>query len=178
MRTILNFILLWGIIIGHMGSFAQEVSIKEEMLSLETYGYGKPNPVPILAENPKIYPYFKFEEYEHESKKKDWKVVGALQNDADLVKLMDDDPNTFWATDENASNSNEITLDLGASHTLTGFSYWPIQERYPFGIITKYDFLVSQDNRTWKSVSKGEFSNVVNNRIEQRLWKWYRSTML
>ena len=101
--------------------------------------------------------------------KKDWKVVGALQNDADLVKLMDDDPNTFWATDENASNSNEITIDLGASHTLTGFSYWPIQERYPFGIITKYDFLVSQDNRTWKSVSKGEFSNVVNNRIEQKI---------
>ncbi|MDC6361687.1 MULTISPECIES: alpha-L-fucosidase [Flavobacteriaceae] len=101
--------------------------------------------------------------------KKDWKVVGALENNADVVKLMDEDPYTFWATDKDSSDINEITIDLGASHTLTGFSYWPIQERYPFGMITKYEFLVSQDNRTWKSASKGEFGNVFNNRIEQKV---------
>jgi len=101
--------------------------------------------------------------------KKDWKVVGALENNADVVKLMDEDPYTFWATDKDASDINEITIDLGASHTLTGFSYWPIQERYPFGMITKYEFLVSPDNRTWKSATKGEFGNVFNNRIEQKV---------
>ncbi len=65
---------------------AQSVTIKEELKSLDTYGFGKPNPVPILAENPKIFPYFKFEEYEHTPKKKDWKVV-TLEND--YIKVME-----------------------------------------------------------------------------------------
>lgn len=60
-----------------------------------------------------------------------------------------------------------MVIDLGAEYELEGFSYWPIQERYPFGIITKYEFSVSTDNRSWRLVAEGEFSNVVNNRIEQ-----------
>ena len=42
-----------------------------------------------------------------------------------------------------------------------------MQERYPFGIITDYEFSVSTDGRNWKTVAEGEFGNVVNHRIEQ-----------
>jgi len=35
--------------------------------------------------------------------------------------------------------------------------------------ITDYEFSVSSNATDWKSVAKGEFGNVVNNRIEQRV---------
>ena len=74
---ILIFILL---LLFFKTAISQSALIKEEAMSLDTYGFGKPNPVPILKDNPKIYPYFKFEEYEHDSKKKDWQVV-TLENE-------------------------------------------------------------------------------------------------
>ncbi len=83
--------------------------------------------------------------------------------------MIDEDPHTFWATDEGVKNPQEVVIDLGKTYELIGFSYWPNQERYPFGIITNYDFSVSTNNKNWKSVAKGEFGNIVNNRIEQTI---------
>ena len=42
-----------------------------------------------------------------------------------------------------------------------------MQGRWPKGIISHYEFLVSEDNKLWISVSKGEFGNIKNNPIEQ-----------
>lgn len=64
--------------------YSQSATISEETISVDTYYFSDPNPVPILADNPKIYPYFKFEGYEHQPTKKDWKIV-TLEND--YVKL-------------------------------------------------------------------------------------------
>ncbi|MGI9552673.1 MAG: DUF5107 domain-containing protein, partial [Aurantibacter sp.] len=80
-------------------AFAQDVTIKEEIMALDTYGFGKPNPVPILAENPKIFPYYKFEEYEHESKKSDWKVV-TLENDYIKVFVLPEIGGKVWGAIE------------------------------------------------------------------------------
>jgi len=102
--------------------------------------------------------------------KKEWKVLvpkASKTEEADL--MIDEDPKSFWATPENGIANPEIVLDLGRQYQLKGFTYWPNQERYPFGIITNYEFYVSLDNRNWKMVSKGEFANVVNSRIEQRI---------
>ena len=81
---------------------AQSVTIKEELKSLDTYGFGKPNPVPILAENPKIFPYFKFEEYEHTPKKKDWKVV-TLENDYIKVMVLPEIGGKVWGAIEKST---------------------------------------------------------------------------
>lgn len=81
---------------------AQSVSIKEESLPLSTYGFGKPNPVPILAENPKIYPYFKFEEYEHVSEIKNWKVV-TLENDYIKVFVLPEIGGKVWGAIEKST---------------------------------------------------------------------------
>lgn len=70
MRTRIQIIVVLFLSGLYCSVTAQSISIKEEILSLETYGFGEPNPVPISAENPKIFPYFKFEEYEHTSKSK------------------------------------------------------------------------------------------------------------
>lgn len=103
--------------------------------------------------------------------KKEWHLIAATSgNLEDAEKLMDGNPDTFWATDKEDQKTPEITIDLGKSFGLTGFTYWPIQTRYPFGIITHYEFLVSVDNKNWKTAAKGEFGNVVNNRIEQKVF--------
>jgi alpha-L-fucosidase len=103
--------------------------------------------------------------------KKKWKVVSVSSGDiAEAGKLIDDDPDTFWATEEGGTKPQEIVIDLGANHRLKGFTYWPIQIRYPFGIITDYTFLVSTDGKHWKTVSQGEFGNIVNNRIGQTIY--------
>ena len=100
--------------------------------------------------------------------KNKWKVVETSSgNLSDAHKLIDDDPTTFWATDKDGRQPNEVIVDLGSTYDLSGFAYWPMQERWPFGIIMDYEFFVSTDNKRWKRVSKGEFSNVLNNPIEQ-----------
>ncbi|HZJ20354.1 MAG TPA: discoidin domain-containing protein, partial [Pricia sp.] len=100
--------------------------------------------------------------------KKDWKVIEASTgNIAEAVKAIDDNPNTFWATAEGAKTPQEVIIDLGKTYRLKGFTYWPIQERYPFGIITDYEFSVSSNGINWKTVAEGEFGNIVNNRIGQ-----------
>lgn len=81
---------------------AQSVSIKNELVSLPTYNYGKGNPVPILAENPKIYPYFKFEEYEHSPKSKNWKVV-TLENDYIKVMVLPEIGGKVWGAIEKST---------------------------------------------------------------------------
>ena len=102
--------------------------------------------------------------------KKDWEVVYTTTGSIyEAIKLMDDDPNTFWATDEGVTTIQEVIIDLHKTYKLTGFTYWPIQERYPFGIITNYEFYVSTDNKNWDRVVRGEFANVVNSRVEQKV---------
>ncbi len=74
---------------------AQSVSIKEETLLLDTYGFQDPNPVPILADNPKIFPYFKFYGYDQVSEKKPWKVV-TLENDYIQVFVLPEIGGKIW----------------------------------------------------------------------------------
>lgn len=95
-----------------------------------------------------------------------WTTSGNL---AETHALIDEDPHTFWATDKEVNAPQEVIIDLGQSLDLTGFTYWPTQERYPFGIITHYTFSVSNNGKNWSKVAEGEFGNVVNNRVEQQV---------
>ncbi|MGB5555960.1 MAG: DUF5107 domain-containing protein, partial [Flavobacteriaceae bacterium] len=83
-------------------SNAQSISIKEEIMSLDTYGFGKPNPVPISTENPKIIPYHKFEAYEHKSQKRNWKVV-TLENDFIKVFVLPEIGGKVWGAIEKST---------------------------------------------------------------------------
>lgn len=102
--------------------------------------------------------------------KKDWRVVSVSSGDiAEAWRMLDEDPQTLWATNPNAGGTPEVTIDLGGNYPLYGFTYWPSQERYPSGIVTSYEFLTSPDGNTWSKTVSGEFGNVVNNRIEQEV---------
>jgi alpha-L-fucosidase len=50
---------------------------------------------------------------------------------------------------------------------LKGFTYLPMQARYPSGYIAEYGLEVSNDGKSWKRVTQGEFSNIQNSPIEQ-----------
>jgi alpha-L-fucosidase len=82
---------------------------------------------------------------------------------------MDENPETFWATDNKTASPQEISIDLGNDYTLNGFTYIPSQERYPFGIVTDYAFYLSKNGKKWDLAAEGEFSNVVNSRLEQEI---------
>jgi hypothetical protein len=88
------------------GVFAQSATITEEVRQLDTYGFGTPNPVPILTENPKIFPYFKFEGYSHTSQKKGWKVV-KLENEYIEVYVLPELGGKVWGAIEK-STGNEF----------------------------------------------------------------------
>ena len=72
-------ILCW-LAIGNMLVSGQSAKISEESRIFTTYPFHDPNPIPILADNNKIYPYHKFEGYSHQSTEQAWKVV-TLEND-------------------------------------------------------------------------------------------------
>jgi alpha-L-fucosidase len=62
-----------------------------------------------------------------------------------------------------------LILDLGESYLLKGFTYLPMQARYPSGFIQNYEFQISTDGKIWTSVAKGEFANIANNPILQEV---------
>ena len=83
----MNKVWLVGILLSlsvYTALAQSEASIVEETMSIDTYPFHTPNPIPIVVDNPKIPPYFKFEGYSHTTVKKDWNVV-TLEND--YIKL-------------------------------------------------------------------------------------------
>jgi len=97
--------------------------------------------------------------------KKHWKILNASD---ESVKAIDDNPNSNWTLEKGMGNI-QVVLDLGKEETLTGFSYTPTQSRWVSGLITHYRFYTSKDNKKWALASKGEFSNIVNNPLEQQI---------
>jgi predicted Zn-dependent protease len=101
-RKAIQWMIVGCLLLPYIQIQAQAVTIKEELISLPTYDFGKGNPVPILAENPKIFPYFKFEEYEHVSKRKNWKVV-TLENDYIKVMVLPEIGGKVWGAIEKST---------------------------------------------------------------------------
>ena len=130
----------------------------------------KPTTVKYFAYDPNTKERTAVTTKKYDIAKADWKIVHTTTgNMIDAVKLIDDDPNTFWATDEGVTTIQEVVIDLGKMYSLKGFTYSPMQERYPFGIITNFEFYVSTDDRKWERVVRGEFANIVNRRIKQKV---------
>jgi len=97
--------------------------------------------------------------------KKNWKIVGI--NDENASKILDGNTSTVWHKRGDKIMPFDLIVDLGNNYNISGFKYLPDQNRWSSGIITNYQFYVSADNKEWKLVSEGEFSNIKNNPVWQ-----------
>ncbi|MDJ1486397.1 alpha-L-fucosidase [Cytophagaceae bacterium YF14B1] len=92
----------------------------------------------------------------------DWKILSSDAQQA--YQVVDGNPATSWHGDKTAQSPADLIIDLGKEEYFQGFSYLPDQNWWAdASIITRYQFEVSTDNKSWKRVSEGEFSNIRNN---------------
>ena len=96
--------------------------------------------------------------------RKNWKIPGIADENTKFV--LDGNPSTVWHQ-RDKKMPVDLVIDLGSNYNVCGFKYLPDQNRWSSGIITNYEFYVSNDNVNWKKVDQGEFSNIKNNPVEQ-----------
>ncbi len=102
--------------------------------------------------------------------KKGWKVVA--QPLANAKAAFDNNPSTFWHTHPTSGQlapPQSFTVDMGKQYTVEGFCYLPRQDGTFHGMTSRYKMEVSQDGKTFKTVSEGEFGNLRANPIEQSI---------
>ena len=100
-----------------------------------------------------------------------WKVVAVDSEetagaDNSAVKAIDGDSSTFWHTrwNEDLKLPHSITVDMGASHRIAGFTYLPRQDGTANGTVEKYRFETSADGTGWTTnIVSGTFANIRNN---------------
>ncbi|GGW41020.1 alpha-L-fucosidase [Arenibacter certesii] len=133
----------------------------------EPFNVNKPTTIKAISYNPENGEKTAVKEIYFDISKKDWQVLnGRAGNFKDAYRIIDDNPKSSW-TSEASNTPNEVIIDLGKSYPLQGFTYMPVQGRWPVGIISEYEFLTSKDKTTWSTAATGEFANIKNNPIEQ-----------
>uniref|UniRef100_UPI0032168AF2 discoidin domain-containing protein n=1 Tax=uncultured Draconibacterium sp. TaxID=1573823 RepID=UPI0032168AF2 len=102
--------------------------------------------------------------------KNKWKIhscSGEQSNNGKSEFAIDRNLRTSWMADNKKSKTNFISIDLGEEINLAGFSYMPDIENRA-GAVYEYEFYTSTNGINWgEPVSKGEFSNIENNPVEQ-----------
>lgn len=81
-------------------SYAQNATIKEEVLNMKTYMFSEPDPVPTIS---RIYPYFRFDSYERTGENKDWKMV-VLENEYIKVYVCPAIGGKIWGAIEKSTD--------------------------------------------------------------------------
>jgi len=100
-----------------------------------------------------------------------WKVVAVdsqetAAEDNAAACAIDDNSSTIWHSRwyGDLALPHSITIDMGTSHRINGFTYLPRQDGNPNGIVERYRFEMSTDGVTWVTqVASGTFGNIRNN---------------
>ena len=87
--------------------WSQSAVISEERITLKTYPFGDPDPIPILTENTKIYPYFRFDGYAHEAQDMSHPVV-TLENDYIKVFVLPGEGGKVWGAIEKSTGEEFV----------------------------------------------------------------------
>ncbi|MDE2805613.1 MAG: DUF5107 domain-containing protein [Gemmatimonadota bacterium] len=74
---------------------ARQARISEEVRVLDTYPFSDPDPIPILAGDPRLYPYHAFRGYSPTSEPREWKVV-RMENDLIEVFVLPEAGGKVW----------------------------------------------------------------------------------
>lgn len=119
--------------------------------------------VKAIAYNPKTTKSSAVAEEKFDIARKNWKIINS--NETEAYNSIDGNPNSVWHL--NKQMPADVVIDLGKIENLVGFRYLPDQDLRSKGIVTKYQFYVSLDNKKWELVNEGEFSNITNNPLWQ-----------
>jgi alpha-L-fucosidase len=100
-----------------------------------------------------------------------WKVVNVdseetVGADNSASRAIDGDTSTIWHTRWNADQKqpHSITVDMGKTNRIGGFTYLPRQDGLLNGVIDKYSFETSTDGAAWTTnIVSGSFANIQNN---------------
>lgn len=95
-----------------------------------------------------------------------WEIT-TLKGVPITEQAIDENPLTNWVANKHTLSNYKI--DLGKNTDIKGFTYTPAQNRRISGVITHYTFYGSTDGKSWIQLSKGEFSNIVSNPIQQKV---------
>lgn len=102
-----------------------------------------------------------------------WKVVDSdsFHPNHPPEFAIDGDNSTMWHTPwgkDVKRQPHHISVDLGETVDLKGFTYSPRIDENKSGTAFKYDFYVSNDGLKWELIkTSGEFSNIKNNPVKQ-----------
>ena len=91
----------------------QASTIKEEHRQIVTYPFSDPNPIPSVAINSMVspfYPYYVFDGYTDRSVNRDWKVV-TLENDYITVKVLPEVGGKVWGATEKSTGLDFVYLN-------------------------------------------------------------------
>jgi alpha-L-fucosidase len=100
-----------------------------------------------------------------------WKVVSvdseelAGENNSG-ANAIDGNSATIWHTRWNADQKQPhmITVDMGPTHRIAGFTYLPRQDGLLNGVVEQYRFETSTDGVSWTTnIAAGSFANIQNN---------------
>ncbi|SDL76825.1 alpha-L-fucosidase [Siphonobacter aquaeclarae] len=90
--------------------------------------------------------------------------------DQNAAKAIDGDPQTVWYSPRSGKYPHTLTLNLGQSTTLKGFTFLPDGSDHRSGTVYGYQVWVSEDGQNWGDpVAEGRFDNIQNSPIEQRV---------
>lgn len=86
---------------------------------------------------------------------------------------IDGDFSTMWLTPWDGqvrAHPHSITVDMGETQLLKGFTYNPRTDGNLTGTVFRYSYEISLDGKQWTTViNRGEFENMVNNPSPQRV---------
>ena len=97
MKSTIAFLILW-ILIG-FNVKAQKATISEQKISMKTFMYSDPNPVPDMSKN---YPYFRFDGFTNKAIDKEWNMV-IMENDYVKVYIATEIGGKIWGAIEKST---------------------------------------------------------------------------
>ena len=107
-KTAKNLVAILALLLSHFSSATgQQANIEVLEMTIPTYPFNDPNPVPILTDNPKIYPYHKFEGYSMTPTPKKWTVV-HLENEYIELWVLPEVGGKVWGAREKSTGEEFI----------------------------------------------------------------------
>ncbi|HEU5396908.1 MAG TPA: discoidin domain-containing protein [Verrucomicrobiae bacterium] len=100
-----------------------------------------------------------------------WKIVAVDSEetagaDNSAARAIDGEATTFWHTrwNEDQKQPHFITVDMGRTNRIGGFTYLPRQDGVLNGVVEEYRFATSIDGVNWTTnIADGTFANIQNN---------------